>query len=57
MRRMLSTVGGFVVEAFKGCGDVAWEIDVYSATVVIPCNGHAQEESAGPVGGDFMELL
>jgi hypothetical protein len=31
--------------------------DVHSATTVIPCDGHVQEESAGPVSGDFMDCL
>jgi hypothetical protein len=45
------------LEIFEGFGGIAWKRDVDIALVVVPCDGHAREESVGPVVGDFVEIL
>ena len=57
VRRVLRTSGGGVHELVESIGDVAWHGEVNGAGVIIPFEGKAAVEGAGPVGGDGVLCL
>ena len=57
VRGVLRTCGGHVHEFVECAGDVAWHGDVDGAGGVVPFEGEAAIEGAGPVGGDGVLCL
>ena len=57
MGRVLWTVRRGVHEFVQGIGYIAWHRQVDGACQVVPLEGEAAIEGAGPVGGDAVEGL